>query len=135
MEDSPFTINRILLQNKPIFWLEIKKSKVRYYVWRHQKTCSVCVKQALNTRPWLVNALVKWHVSYKVTTLTVLKALLCIYLIGKPANQICQLKNVIFWQSGQISFRNAKAVIGSFKKEGTRLFKWIDDCWLFVVCT
>ena len=31
---------------------------------------SVCVKQALNTRRWLVNALVTWHVSYKITTLT-----------------------------------------------------------------
>ena len=42
----------------------------RSYVWRHQKTCSACVKQALNTRHWLVNALVTWHVSYKITTLT-----------------------------------------------------------------
>ena len=33
------------------------------------ETCSVCVKQALNTRRWLVKALVTWHVSYKVTTL------------------------------------------------------------------
>ena len=33
------------------------------------ETCSVCVKEALNTRPWLVNALVTWHISYKVTTL------------------------------------------------------------------
>ena len=38
-------------------------------MWRHQKTRSVCVKQALNTRRWLVNALVTWHVSYKITTL------------------------------------------------------------------
>ena len=30
---------------------------------------SVCVKQALNTRRWLVNVLVTWHVSYKITTL------------------------------------------------------------------
>ena len=29
---------------------------------------SVCVKQALNTRRWLVNALVTWHVSFKITT-------------------------------------------------------------------
>ena len=29
----------------------------------------VCVKQALNTCRWLVNALVTWHVSYKITTL------------------------------------------------------------------
>ena len=33
------------------------------------ETCSVCVKQALNTRCWLVNVLVTWHVSYKITTL------------------------------------------------------------------
>ena len=33
------------------------------------ETRSVCVKQALNTRRWLVNALVTWHVSYKITTL------------------------------------------------------------------
>ena len=38
-------------------------------MWLHQKTSSVCVKQALNTRLWLVNALVTWHVSYKITTL------------------------------------------------------------------
>ena len=38
-------------------------------MWLHQKTRSVCVKQALNTRRWLVNALVTWHVSYKITTL------------------------------------------------------------------
>ena len=38
-------------------------------MWRHQKSRSVCVKQALNTRHWLVNALVTWHVSYKITTL------------------------------------------------------------------
>ena len=38
-------------------------------MWRHQKTRSVCVKQALNTRRWLVNALVTWNVSYKITTL------------------------------------------------------------------
>ena len=42
-------------------------------MWRHQKTRSVCVKQALNTRRWLVNALVTWHVSYKITTLLRLK--------------------------------------------------------------
>ena len=41
----------------------------RSYVWRHQKTRSVCVKQALNTRRWLVNALVTWHVSYRIMTL------------------------------------------------------------------
>ena len=33
------------------------------------ETRSVCVKQALNTRRWLVNVLVMWHVSYKITTL------------------------------------------------------------------
>ena len=33
------------------------------------ETCSICVKQALNTRRWLVNELVTWHVSYKITTL------------------------------------------------------------------
>ena len=33
------------------------------YVWPHQKSRSVCVKQALNTRCWLVNALVTWHAS------------------------------------------------------------------------
>ena len=38
-------------------------------MWRHQKSCSASVKQALNTRPWLVNALVTWHDSYKVRTL------------------------------------------------------------------
>ena len=37
-------------------------------MWRHQKSRSVCVKQALNTRRWLVNALVAWHISYKITT-------------------------------------------------------------------
>ena len=37
-------------------------------MWRHQKSRSICVKQALNTRRWLVNALVTWHVSYKITT-------------------------------------------------------------------
>ena len=30
---------------------------------------SVCVKHNLNTHRWLVNALVTWHVSYKITTL------------------------------------------------------------------
>ena len=34
------------------------------------ETRSVCVKHNLNTRHWLVNALVTWHVSYKITTLT-----------------------------------------------------------------
>ena len=34
------------------------------------ETRSVCVKQALTTCRWLVNALVTWHVSYKNTTLT-----------------------------------------------------------------
>ena len=29
------------------------------------ETCSVCVKQALNTPHWLVNAPITWHVSYK----------------------------------------------------------------------
>ena len=38
-------------------------------VWSHQKSRSICVKQALNTRRWLINALVMWHVSYKITTL------------------------------------------------------------------
>ena len=33
------------------------------------ETCSVCVKQALNTCRWLVNVLVTWHVSYKIMTL------------------------------------------------------------------
>ena len=45
------------------------------YVWRHQKSCSVCVKQALNTHHWLVNVLVTWHVSYKITTLNIIKML------------------------------------------------------------
>ena len=35
-------------------------------MWRHQKSRSVCVKQAL------VDALVTWHVSYKITTLPIL---------------------------------------------------------------
>ena len=35
------------------------------------ETRSVCVKQALNSCRWLVNALVTWHVSYKITTLLV----------------------------------------------------------------
>ena len=38
-------------------------------MWRHQKSRSVWVKQALNTCRWLVNVLVTWHVSYKITTL------------------------------------------------------------------
>ena len=53
---------------------------VNYYkvnsckVERADLTCdvirnSVCVKQALNTCRWLVNVLVTWHVSYKITTL------------------------------------------------------------------
>ena len=33
------------------------------------ETRSVCVKHNLNTRRWLVNALVTWHVSYKIMTL------------------------------------------------------------------
>ena len=40
-------------------------------MWHHQITSSrsVCVKQALNTYRWLVNALVTWHVSHKITAL------------------------------------------------------------------
>ena len=33
------------------------------------KCRSVCVKQALNTRRWLVDVVVTWHSSYKITTL------------------------------------------------------------------
>jgi len=36
---------------------------------KSSETRSVWFKQALNTRRWLVNALVTWHVSYKITTL------------------------------------------------------------------
>ena len=36
------------------------------------ETRSVCIMQALNTCRWLVNALVTWHVSYKITTLPLL---------------------------------------------------------------
>ena len=43
------------------------------YVWCHLKSRSVCVKQTLNTRCWLVNALVTWHISYKIMTLLPLK--------------------------------------------------------------
>ena len=41
-------------------------------MWRHQKSCFICVRQVLNTRRSLVNALVTWHVSYKITTLCVI---------------------------------------------------------------
>ena len=47
-------------------------------MWRHQKSRSVCVKQALNTRLRLVNTLVTWHVSYKITTLIISWAWNCL---------------------------------------------------------
>ena len=56
--NAPWRSLRILLKSRgPI--LSVTSSETR----------SVCVKQSLNTRRWLVNALVEWHVSYKVTTL------------------------------------------------------------------
>ena len=60
-------------------------------MWRHQKSRSVCVKQALNTRRWLVNALVTWHVSYKITTLwkqkTALLHIHYIYILSKKLKE------------------------------------------------
>ena len=38
-------------------------------VQRADLTSDVIKKLALNARHWLVNALVTWHVSYKITTL------------------------------------------------------------------
>ena len=40
-------------------------------VWRHQKLALFVLsklRQNLNTRRWLVNALVTWQVTYKITT-------------------------------------------------------------------
>ena len=74
-------------------------------MWRHQKTCSVCVKQALNTRRWLVNALVTWHVSYKITTLHT-------YKTGQGIQQTCYCWKIptFWWIKLVIKF----AVISSF---------------------
>ena len=68
--DGQLTLSRY--DSDTVTWLYLKQIKSRGPVLcvRSSETCSVCVKQALNTRRWLLNALVTWHVSYKITTLT-----------------------------------------------------------------
>ena len=60
------------------------------------ETRSVCVKQALNTCSWLVNALVTWQVSYKITTLvSVLQNTPSQYPKGKQRPLNAVLKQII----------------------------------------
>ena len=75
IEQSTQHVEIKLLNN---FWSHKKSTPSRAWMLKSRgpilhvtssETRSVCVKQALNTRRWLVNGMVTWHVSYKITTL------------------------------------------------------------------
>ena len=68
---------------------KLVKSRGPSYVWRHQKSRSVCVKQALNT----------WHVSYKIDfILQRKKKLRKIQMNFDIENWLWKSNFVTFWQ-------------------------------------
>ena len=68
------------------------------------ETRSVCVKQALNTRHWLVNVLVTWHVSYKITTLHYFIFCKLERHFSKPQRACWPWKHTNFWDTTSKTF-------------------------------